>query len=82
MEPEHDKQGRDARRMARFPCNGVLHMTLRDGYLDCVLNHSRDHLPYKDIKVPDEWQLFIKVNHKLGPTNVSARYFIQLVIPE
>ena len=65
--------------MARFPCHGVFLVTLRDGYFDCALDHSLDHLPYNDIRVPDEWIDFIKENHKLGPTIVSVPHFIQLV---
>ena len=65
--------------MACFPCNGVFIVTLQDRYFDCVLNHSLDHVPYKDIKVPEKWCDFITKNHKLGPTVVSVPCFIQLV---
>jgi len=68
--------------MARFPCKGVFHVTLRDGYFDCVLNHSLNHVRYKDISVPEEWRRFIVDNHKLGPAKVSDPCFIQLVIIE
>ena len=82
MEPEHNKQCRDTRQMARFPCNGVLHVTLLDGYFDCVLNHLLDHVHYTDITIPDKWREFIMDNYKLGPTNVSVRCFIELVMSD
>ena len=79
-EPEQANQGRDACRMARFPCNRVLQVALRDGQFHCLLNHSMDHLRYKDIRIPDLWQTFIKENVKIGPTNVSVPCLIQLVL--
>ena len=82
MEPELGKKGRDARRMARFPCKGVLYLTPRDGYFDCLLSHSIDHVRYKDISIPDFWLQYIKDNHKIGPTNVSIHRFIHLVLAE
>ena len=82
MEPELGKQSRDTRRMSRFPCNGSLYVTARDGFLDCVLKHSLDHIHYKDITIPDEWRKFIIDNHKCGPTKVSVPCFIQSLMTE
>ena len=82
MEPEHGKQGRDTRRMSRFPCNGLLYVTPRDVYFNCVLKHSLDHVRYKDITIPEKWCQFILDNYKYGPMQVSVPCFIQLVITE
>ena len=82
MGPEPGKQGRDTRRMARFPCNGVLYVTAWNGYFDCALKHALKHVRYKDITIPEKWRQFIIDNHKYGPTKVSAPCFIQLVITE
>ena len=57
-------------------------MTLRDGYFDCVLNHSLNHVHYTDIRIPDKWHEYIMDNHKLGPMNVSVPCFIKLVISD
>jgi len=48
-EPEQDKEGRDTRRMFRFPCNGLFNVTAQDRYFDCELKHSLNHVRYKDI---------------------------------
>ena len=82
MEPEHGKQGRDTRRMARFPCDGLLYVTSRDGHFNCVLKHSLEHVRHKGITIPEKWRQFIMDNHKYGPTKVSVPCFIQLVITE
>ena len=82
MEPELGKQSRDTRRMPRFPCNGMFYVMAWDGFLDCVLKHSLDHICYKDIAIPDEWRQFIIDNHRYGPTKVSVSSFIRLVMTE
>ena len=76
MGPEQGKQGRDARRMARFPCNGLFYVTPQDGCIRCVLKHLLDHVPYKDISIPEEWRQYITNNHKIGPTKVSITFFV------
>ena len=68
--------------MDRFHCNGLLYVTLRDGYFDCILKHLLDHTRYKDITIPEKWRQFIIDNHKYGPTKVSVPRSIQLVITE
>ena len=72
MEPEQGKKARDARRMPRFKCNGVLYTTLRDGYFDCTLKHHLNHVRYKDIGIPEKWRQFIMENYKCGPTKVCV----------
>ena len=71
---------RDTHHMDQFPCNGLLYVTLQDGYFDCVLKHLLNHIHYKDIAIPDKWCQFIIDNHKCGPTKVSVLCVIQLVI--
>ena len=70
---------RDARRMRRFDCKGLFYMTLRAGYIDCVLKHQLDHIRYKDIRIPDKWCQFILDNHKLGPAKVRAHLCLNSV---
>ena len=82
MGPEQGKQGRDVRRMARFPCNGLLYVTPRDGFIQCVVKHSLDHVPYKEISIPEEWRQYITDNHNIGPAKVSVPCFIQSVLTE
>ena len=76
MAPEPDSRGRDTRRMSRFPCNGLLYVTARNGIFDCQLKHSLNHVRYTDIRIPDNWRQYISENHKLGPARVSVPCFV------
>ena len=80
MVPEQGKKGRDARRMARFPCNGLLYVTPRDGFIQCMVKHSLDHVPYKEISIPEEWRQYITDNHNIGAVKVRVPCFIQSVL--
>jgi len=82
LEPEQGKKSRDARRMSRFPCNRAVYLTPRNGYIDCVVKHSCNHIRYKDITIPEKWRKYIIDNHKCGPTMVSIPCFVQFVITE
>ena len=37
-------QDNRAGHMLRFECDGFFHMTPRDGYINCVLDHPLDHI--------------------------------------
>jgi len=67
-------QGRDVRRVARFPCHGYLYITLHDAFFDCVLNHPLDHARYKDISIPEKWREYIMDNHNFGPMKVRTAF--------
>ena len=72
MPTEDGKQCRDTHRMSCFHCNGLLYMTLQNGYLDCALQHILKHIPYKDISIPENWRKFIRDNYHSGPAKVRA----------
>ncbi|KAJ2990392.1 hypothetical protein NUW54_g8481 [Trametes sanguinea] len=55
-------KARDTRRMPRFPCNGWLHVTVREhsDIMQISIKHEADHLPYVDITIPTQWKEFIE----------------------
>ena len=75
-------QGRDVRRMARFPCQGYVYITLHDGFFDCLLDHPLDHVRYKDISIPEKWKQYIMDNHSDGPTKVCTALILGLQLNE
>ena len=66
---------RARRRMARFDCDGWLHIVASDtsAQLDIKIKHDESHLYYADISLPPKWKEYIEEHARsLTPGQVRS----------
>jgi hypothetical protein len=78
---------REKRQMHTFQCNGWLHITIADDLNTASVkyNHEDNHVPYCNVQVPQDIQVFIENNLSMTPTQVRIlqfRSFCILIQPQ